>query len=352
MEHGDDDSAGGVVPISVAQMVLAIAALALDGSISAWLRLGMHWQLAVAAARVVLQLTALGWALSPIFLRDSPPLTAAYLTLALFLAAAESVSRSRQVYRSMFAHALVALAAPCVLLLLYACFVVVRPRPWWTARTAVPVMGMLLGNACSAVALALDSLLDSLKNKSDRVEALVALGATRWEASREALRAAVRASMTPTINQMNVAGIVAIPGLMTGQILGGGDPAMAARYQIVLLALLAVATGSAGAIAAHLAVAATLDGQHRLRKDRLRDRAEGKGALNWIWGELVTVGLGTRGAALGLWQRLRLAFGRQGKARRAGRARGEAADAADLGREPLLEVGSPRGEGTPRRRQD
>ncbi len=58
----------------------------------------------------------------------------------------------------------------------------------------------------------------------DRVELKLAIGASRWEATQETLQRAVRVALTPILNQMNVVGIVSIPGMMTGQILSGADP--------------------------------------------------------------------------------------------------------------------------------
>ena len=59
----------------------------------------------------------------------------------------------------------------------------------------------------------------------DRVELLLSIGASRWEATREAISRSVRVATMPIINQMNVVGLVSIPGMMTGQILSGSDPA-------------------------------------------------------------------------------------------------------------------------------
>ena len=59
------------------------------------------------------------------------------------------------------------------------------------------------------------------------MELLLSMGATRWEASREMIQRCIRLAMTPVLNQMNVVGIVSIPGMMTGQILGGTDPSQA-----------------------------------------------------------------------------------------------------------------------------
>jgi putative ABC transport system permease protein len=63
----------------------------------------------------------------------------------------------------------------------------------------------------------------------DKVETLLALGASRFEATSSLIQRAVRVAMTPLLNQMSVMGLVAIPGMMTGQILAGADPAQAAR---------------------------------------------------------------------------------------------------------------------------
>ena len=58
------------------------------------------------------------------------------------------------------------------------------------------------------------------------MEYLLSLGATRWEATKALMQRCVRTALTPIVNQLNVVGIVSIPGMMTGQILGGSDPSV------------------------------------------------------------------------------------------------------------------------------
>jgi putative ABC transport system permease protein len=77
---------------------------------------------------------------------------------------------------------------------------------------------------------------------------LAALGAGVWECARPSLRTALTAGLVPTINSMAAAGVVFIPGMMTGQVLAGADPIDAARYQIVVMLMIAAAT-AIGAIA-------------------------------------------------------------------------------------------------------
>jgi putative ABC transport system permease protein len=76
--------------------------------------------------------------------------------------------------------------------------------------------------------------------------------------------------MIPVANQMSAAGIITLPGIMTGQLLAGMEPMEAVKYQVLLMFLLAGASGLAAVGAALLAVRALSDGRDRLRVDRLR----------------------------------------------------------------------------------
>jgi putative ABC transport system permease protein len=109
---------------------------------------------------------------------------------------------------------------------------------------------MILGNTLNGISLGLERLGEELAAHRDQVETLLALGATRWEAACQPIRRAVRTGMTPTLNGMMVAGIVTLPGMMTGQLLAGVSPIEAVKYQIVILFLLAsaAALGTVGAV--------------------------------------------------------------------------------------------------------
>jgi putative ABC transport system permease protein len=131
---------------------------------------------------------------------------------------------------------------------------------------------MILGNSLNGMALCLDRFIDHLASRSSELELYVAYGATRRETLEIPLRTAVRTGMIPIINAMSVVGIVALPGMMTGQILAGSPPMQAVAYQIVVMFMIAAAT-SFGAMAAAIAAGRRLvspDGTlrlERLRKD-------------------------------------------------------------------------------------
>ena len=99
------------------------------------------------------------------------------------------------------------------------------------------------------------------------------LGASRQVAAAPITRAALRSALIPVINSMAATGVVALPGMMTGQILGGVPPVEAVKYQVLVMFLIAGGTGL-GAVAAVLGgVYRLTDGRHRLRLDRLTEAA-------------------------------------------------------------------------------
>jgi putative ABC transport system permease protein len=100
---------------------------------------------------------------------------------------------------------------------------------------------MVLGNSMTGIALSLERVFADLDARSGEIRAMTALGATPWEAAHPSVRAALRAGLIPAINSMAAAGIVFIPGMMTGQILAGADPLEATKYQIVVMLMVAAA---------------------------------------------------------------------------------------------------------------
>ncbi len=93
----------------------------------------------------------------------------------------------------------------------------------------------------------------------------LALGATPWEAVLPLLRAALLAGMLPILNNMATVGIVFIPGMMTGQVLAGADPMVAAGYQIVVMLMLGAATTVGAIVALTITYRHAFDAQQALR---------------------------------------------------------------------------------------
>lgn len=259
--------------ISLTAPDLAIAAvlILLDGALSIALGLGLHRQLAVAATRMVLQLLLIGVVLRAVFAIAAPPVTLAVILVMVGIAAREVAVRPEQRltgYGNYWVGAS-AVAAATFLTSVLALTTALRPSPWYDARYAIPLAGIVLGNVLNSASLALDALLGAVVRERAAIEAQLALGATITAAMRRLVRAAIRRGLLPIVNQMSAAGVVTLPGIMTGQILAGLDPMEAVKYQILLMFLLAGGAGL-GAVAAVLLAARRLtDARQRLRLDRL-----------------------------------------------------------------------------------
>jgi putative ABC transport system permease protein len=140
---------------------------------------------------------------------------------------------------------------------------------------------MILGNTMTGISLGLDVLTSRVASERAAVEARLALGATAREALLPVTRAALRSGFMPSVNAMAAVGVVSLPGMMTGQILAGVDPADAVKYQLLVLFLISGGTGL-GTLAAVLVAGRRLtDHRHRLRLDRLAPAETGSGIGAW-----------------------------------------------------------------------
>jgi putative ABC transport system permease protein len=129
---------------------------------------------------------------------------------------------------------------------------------------------MVLGNTMNAVSLALDSLATAATRERAAIEARLALGADRATAMRSVAHQALRTGLMPVFNAMSAAGIIALPGMMTGQILAGADPVEAVKYQILIMFLIAGGTGIGVFLGVTIGTRRLSDPCHRLRLDRLK----------------------------------------------------------------------------------
>ncbi len=186
-----------------------------------------------ATVRMLIQLLLIGYVLVYIFDARNPAIIV--LVLVVMLAAASWIAirplpnRGRRVYL----NALVAISVGGLLTLALVSQLVIGVEPWFNPRYLVPLGGMIFAAAMNTVSLA-----------AERVQAET----ERGTAYREARRVALRASLIPTVNSLFAVGLVTLPGMMTGQILSGISPMIAAKYQIVVMSMIFGVSGISGAL--------------------------------------------------------------------------------------------------------
>jgi putative ABC transport system permease protein len=238
-------------------------------AVLAWARLGQVRPLAIATARLVVQLSLLGYVLRWVFTHEGPVLIGAIALLMLVASAHTVGARQGRSAWTLRAEAFVTMGIGVALVMAVATRLALAVEPWYDARTVLPLLGMVLGNSVNGVALAAERLASELRAERDRVELRLALGATARQAAQPALQAAIRAALTPTIHGMMIAGIVAIPGMSTGQILAGVDVGTALRYQVLIYFAIAGTVAISTLLLLAVRLRRYFTAAHQLRQDLL-----------------------------------------------------------------------------------
>jgi len=224
--------------ISSIGIFFAALLVLLQAILSLMLKLGLGRRFLVASIRAGAQLSFVGILLGGVFKSQSPWIWAAMLASMILVGSQTALSRIQARYPGLWLDCLFSIGMNSLLILLYAMVFVIRPSGGYRPQEVIPLAGMLIGNSLSGISLSLDQFTTQLQSRRDEIETYLSHGATRWEAVQDLIRDSVKTGLTPILNSMSVAGIVSLPGALTGQLLAGEEPSKAVRYQIIILFLL------------------------------------------------------------------------------------------------------------------
>ncbi|HHZ88480.1 MAG TPA: iron export ABC transporter permease subunit FetB [Chromatiaceae bacterium] len=260
-----------VVPLSPVDLSLAALLVVLLALMSRSLKLGIAATLLIAASRATVQLLLLGLVLRTLFDGLHPAWMILMSIIMLGVAGYEVLARQQHRFRGTwgFGMGTLSMFVSSFSIALIALTTMIQVEPWYTPQYLIPLLGMLLGNTMNGIAISLDRLTHGVATQYREIEAQLALG-HRWHHAITTLRRdSLRSGLIPIINAMTTAGIVSLPGMMTGQILGGSPPMEAAKYQILILFLIAAGSGFGSVTAVWLASRRLFDDRERLRLDRI-----------------------------------------------------------------------------------
>ncbi|MDD5272922.1 MAG: iron export ABC transporter permease subunit FetB [Methylovulum sp.] len=189
----------------------------------------------IGIVRMSLQLALVGFYLKTLFSLDDPWLNALWIFVMLVVADLSILQRAGLKARFFALSTLVAITFSTLFATFYLVVLVIQPEYFYDARYLVPLAGMVLGNCQQGNVIALERFYSALRSNELEYQTFLLLGATRWEAARPYYRIAVQAAISPTLANMATMGLVSLPGMMTGQILGGSEPWLAVKYQIAIM---------------------------------------------------------------------------------------------------------------------
>ena len=261
----------GLILLTLPDLMLAsLLVLALIG-LATRLRLGIGRQLVIAALRTTVQLLLVGLILESVFASSQLPLIALIMLVMLTVAAWEILARQKRKLKGWWGFGVSALSLfiSSFLITALALVLVIKAEPWYLPQYSIPLLGMLLGNTMNGIALGMDRLVQTAWQQRSVIEQRLMLGQRDRDAIREITRDAMRAGMIPIINAMAAAGIVSLPGMMTGQILAGSSPVEAVKYQILIMFLVTAGTGFGVISVLQLIARRMFDKRERLRLDLL-----------------------------------------------------------------------------------
>ena len=226
---------------NIPPLQLAIAFIPVAITLGIFLR----WSLGIggalyAVARMLIQLLLIGYVLAFIFGAEDAELIIIVLSVMLIASSWIALGEVKEQRKQLFGRVLFSISVGGGLTLALITQWVLELHPWYLPRYMVPLAGMIFANAMTAVSLSAERLNAELKHNLS------------WD---EARVIAFHAAMIPVINSLFAVGLVSLPGMMTGQILSGVSPMIAARYQIMVMCMIFSSAGISTAI--FLAIAKT-----------------------------------------------------------------------------------------------
>ncbi|MPY23691.1 ABC transporter permease [Shewanella sp. YLB-07] len=223
------------IDISWVQLALFMLILLIPFFINRYLKLALAKEITSAVLRMTIQLILVGLYLQFLFELNSLSLNLIWLSLMLLIGASAIIGSAKLPKRRLYLPVITGLivgVTPLIAILLLA---LLKPTPLYNAQYMIPMAGMLLGNCLSGNIVALQRLFSAFEEQKDQYEGALALGVTPYQAAFPFMQSALKQSLAPILASMTTTGLVTLPGMMTGQILGGSDPMVAIKYQLVIL---------------------------------------------------------------------------------------------------------------------
>ena len=186
-----------------------------------------------ANARMLIQLLAIGYVLTYVLETDQPLIVVAVALLMICVSAWIALGPIADQRMKLLPIVLIAIGATGIIVLVLVTQLILDLPRWFEPRFVVPLAGMVFANTMNTVSLAAERFRSELTRNDDYVTAR---------------RTAMEASLIPQINALLAVGLVALPGMMTGQILSGIDPLIAARYQIMVMCMIFATAGLGAAL--------------------------------------------------------------------------------------------------------
>ena len=209
--------------------------------INAWLRLRINNKLMVAIGRMVLQLILVGLFLQYLFVLNNIWVNLLYILVMMFVASFSAIRSCKISIKKYILPIATAFVIPNFIIMLFFNRLLLGLPNIFDAQYMIAVQGMILGNSLSGIVIGFNLFYSSIKDDEKRYFQMLAFSCSRRETLKTYYKKAVLSTLNPVIASIETMGLVTLPGMMTGQILGGTAPLVAIKYQIAIMLVILVA---------------------------------------------------------------------------------------------------------------
>lgn len=242
-----------MIDIPWANIGIASSLLIIPVFVLGYYRTGLLKTMAWSFFRMSLQLSLVGFYLEYIFDLDSPFVNIAWVALMVIAASFTIVKRSELSAKKFYLPVMAGILTNVLINGLVFAYLVFSEKDFFAARYIIPIMGMVIGNTLNSSIVAIRSYFTSMKKEKQKYRYYLMLGATEAEALFKFSSDAMKNSFSPVLASVASMGLIWLPGMMTGQILGGSNPITAIKYQFLIM--IAIFTGSVLTVAVSIKIA-------------------------------------------------------------------------------------------------
>jgi len=230
---------------------ISISNLALIGSVAFMMivalvaflaKLGITKSIVIGTIRSFVQLLLMGYVLGFVFDINKWYFSILIVMIMFIFGAWDSYRGIKFKPKNVFYHSLFANFIGSFLPLVFLFYGLLQVVPWFNPQYIIPISAMVISNTMNGISICLNNYGNELKLRKTEVETKLSLGASAAVAIENIQKSSIKAGLIPTINALMILGIVKLPGMMTGQILGGVNPVDAVRYQLIIMYIIAAAT--------------------------------------------------------------------------------------------------------------
>jgi len=230
-----------MIDIKLPDLLLGFIILVLPIMVFFYYQVRLVKTLFISVIRMILQLGLVAVYLELIFEMNNAWINTLWVFIMVFVSAGTVVRRVGVNWRMFLGPFILAGIISIVIIDAFFLGLIIQLDYFFEARYFVPISGMILGNSLNHNIVGLTSYFGGLAERKELYYFLLTNGGSRRQALRPFVREALTKSLNPLLANISVIGLISLPGMMTGQILGGASPVTAIKYQVMIM--VAIFTG-------------------------------------------------------------------------------------------------------------